>query len=232
MHLEDDTSKITTATMYLSDDAALWWRRRQEDIKKGLVRIATRDEFKGELKKQFYPENAVEIAMRRLRGLRQTGTIRDYVSQYLPLMLEIPDMEESTRLIFFMDGLKDWAEQELRRRKVKTLAEAIAVAESLIEFEKEPRRDKGKRVEEDTLTSEKESHQTNHTAHGKDSAQSKWKSKGGGRNGGKSTKPFKCFLCDQEGHGARDCPRRHRCMVGHGVPVSAWGSGKARSTSW
>lgn len=206
MHVEDDASKICTATMYLSDDAVLWWRRRQEDIKKGLCSIATWDEFKRDLKRQFYPENVEELAMKKLRGLRQTGTIRDYISQYSSLMLEIPDMEEKTRLIFFMDGLQRWAEQELRRRGVKTLAEAIAVAESLIEIPRDSRRDKGKRVEEDDHEEEASLQQRVKYV---DSTKDRTQSRGDSRDGGKQHKPLKCFLCDGP-HMARACPTRQK----------------------
>lgn len=105
MHIDDDASKINTATMYLSEDAILWWRRHEEDIKKGLCSIAMCNEFKKDFKRQFYPENAKEIAMKKLQGLRHTRSFRDYINEYSSLMLEIPDMKENVRLIFFMDGL-------------------------------------------------------------------------------------------------------------------------------
>lgn len=31
VNIDDDASRIKTATMYLSDDAILWWRRRQAE---------------------------------------------------------------------------------------------------------------------------------------------------------------------------------------------------------
>ncbi|KAJ4728107.1 Retrotransposon protein, putative, Ty3-gypsy subclass [Melia azedarach] len=132
--LHDDELRIGTATLYLDGDAALWWRRRHTEIERGLCRIDTWETFKVDFKKQFYPENVEEMAMRKLRGLKQRGTIKDYVREYNSLMLEISDMPEKSRLLFFLDGLQPWAEQELKRRNVQDLASAIAVAESLIEF--------------------------------------------------------------------------------------------------
>lgn len=52
-------------------------------------------------------------------------------------------MPKKSRLLFFMDGLQPWAEQELRRRNVQDLASAIATAESLIECSRQsPKRDR------------------------------------------------------------------------------------------
>ena len=68
--------------------------------------------------------------MKKLRELKHTSTIKQFTS----LMLEVDDMSDSTQLIYFTGGLQRWAEQEVKRRNPQTLAEAIAVAESLIEF--------------------------------------------------------------------------------------------------
>ncbi|KAK9741467.1 hypothetical protein RND81_03G108400 [Saponaria officinalis] len=56
--ITDDASKINTATLYLVEDACLWWRRREAEIKKGICQISTWDEFRADFKRQFYPENA------------------------------------------------------------------------------------------------------------------------------------------------------------------------------
>ena len=52
-------------------------------------------------------------------------------------MLELPDMQEKDKLFYFMDGLQSWAYNELKRRNVKDIDEAIAMAEDLMEFRKE-----------------------------------------------------------------------------------------------
>uniref|UniRef100_A0A803MQZ7 Retrotransposon gag domain-containing protein n=1 Tax=Chenopodium quinoa TaxID=63459 RepID=A0A803MQZ7_CHEQI len=113
--------------------------------------------------------------MKKLRGLRQTGSIRDYIGAYSSIMLEIPGMEEKTRLIFFMDDLQRWAEQELRRRGVKTLMEGIIMTESLVEVSSRSRRDRGKTTEESDHEVEEASLQSRvkHDTYGKDKAQSK-----------------------------------------------------------
>lgn len=48
--------KVSTATMYLSGDAKLWWRTRYEDMKNGRCTIDSWEDLKRELKNQFLPE--------------------------------------------------------------------------------------------------------------------------------------------------------------------------------
>lgn len=134
MGIQDESTKIKNAALYLSDTATLWWRRRQEDVKKGTCHIDSFEDFKRELKRQFYPENAEEEARGRLRRLKQTGSIQDYVKDFTGLVLEIPDMTDKDSLFYFMDGLQNWAKTELKRRGVQDLSTAIATAESLVDY--------------------------------------------------------------------------------------------------
>ncbi|TYK22735.1 uncharacterized protein E5676_scaffold1163G00650 [Cucumis melo var. makuwa] len=59
-----EEAKVTLATMYLCEDAKLWWRSRYMDIQEGRYTIDTWDVLKKELRSQFFPEN-VEILARR-----------------------------------------------------------------------------------------------------------------------------------------------------------------------
>ena len=54
--LADEATKVRTATLYLIDNATLWWRRRFMEIEKRTCTIDTWADFKREIKKQFYPE--------------------------------------------------------------------------------------------------------------------------------------------------------------------------------
>ncbi|RVX15091.1 hypothetical protein CK203_008029 [Vitis vinifera] len=92
------------------------------------------EDFRREIKRQFYPEDVAYLARKNMRRLKHTGSIRDYVKEFSSLMLEIPNMTEEELLFNFMDNLQGWAEQELRRRGVQDLATAMAVAESLTDY--------------------------------------------------------------------------------------------------
>ncbi|XP_012859014.1 PREDICTED: uncharacterized protein LOC105978142 [Erythranthe guttata] len=139
--LVDETTKVRTSSLYLSDTAMLWWRRKHADIEKGICRIDTWEEFKRELKRHFYPENVVYEARRKLRELKQRSSICEYVKEFTTLTLQIPNLSEEDLLFHFTDGLQGWAKQELHRRDIKSVDEAIAAAESLTEYQpREPLR--------------------------------------------------------------------------------------------
>ncbi|MFQ6636690.1 hypothetical protein Gotur_012793, partial [Gossypium turneri] len=63
----DDAVKVNTASMFLTDIALLWWRGKITDKRQG--EIGTWEEFKCELKGQFYPEFAEEKARAKLQGI-------------------------------------------------------------------------------------------------------------------------------------------------------------------
>ncbi|KAL5775964.1 hypothetical protein ACOSP7_013524 [Xanthoceras sorbifolium] len=202
VRITDDQEQIRTATLYLADTATLWWRRRHADIQRGTCTIDSWDDFKKELKKQFYPEDAAYLARKNLKKLKQTGSIRDYVKEFSSLMLEVPNMSDDELLFNFMDNLQPWAEVELRRRNVQNLAEAIAIAESLIDYRRsEPPK--------------KKPPQDNHGKGGGDKGKGPYKPPSGKEKGkqkeGQGKKDIKpktnCFLCDGP-HWARECPKR------------------------
>ncbi|KAF2321311.1 hypothetical protein GH714_038573 [Hevea brasiliensis] len=89
--IADDARKIDHAPLYLVNTAMVWWRRRQADREKGLCTINTWEDFKKELKRQFYPENVAKECQARLRRLSQKGSIRDYVKEFSETLLEIPN---------------------------------------------------------------------------------------------------------------------------------------------
>ncbi|KAG7547901.1 Retrotransposon gag domain [Arabidopsis suecica] len=145
--LTDEPAMIKTATSYLADTAMLWWRRRYVEIERGDARIETWDEFKKDLKRQFYPENVVYQARKKLRELCQRGTIRDYVNDFTSLMLRIPSMTDENSVFYFIHGLQNWAKQELQRRGIHSLDEAILAAESLSDFSTHDRKKSYERQE-------------------------------------------------------------------------------------
>ncbi|KAG9444744.1 hypothetical protein H6P81_016084 [Aristolochia fimbriata] len=194
-NVHGDEHMIMGASMFLVDDAILWWRRRTGDGAASTNPILTWVDLKAELKRQFFPENAEFEARKELRALKQSGRIKEYVSRFTSLMLSISNMTDEDRLFAFLDGLKPWAEQELRRRDVKSLAEALSTAEKLTEFEKKTEvstsNSKGSKTSKGKKPWEKKDSKLERT--------DDKKKKGDG-------KP-KCFLCDGD-HFLKDCPRK------------------------
>ncbi|RVW63411.1 hypothetical protein CK203_055931 [Vitis vinifera] len=75
--LTNEATKVRTATLYLTDNATLWWSRRFADIEKGTCTIDTWDAFRREIKRQLYPEDVAYLARKSLKSLKHTGSIRE-----------------------------------------------------------------------------------------------------------------------------------------------------------
>ena len=205
MGVVDDAAKIGNAPNFLRDAAQLWWRRKHTERQRGLCQIQTWDQFKRELRKHFVPHNAAEEAKGKLRRLRQTGSILEYVKEFTTVMLEIDDLSDNYALFQFKDGLKDWAKVELDRRNVQTLDEAIAAAESLTNYstpseEREPDSD-GNEEEEDEPKGDLHRKEFGTPKSPSSKRDRKFKKKDG------SKPPKACFICDGP-HWMRDCPNR------------------------
>ena len=137
MGINDTAAQVRVASLYLADNGMLWWRFMLDEARKGSSSyIETWDEFIQELRNHFYPEHAPQEARSKLHRLEQKGTIQEYVKAFSELKLQIPNLGEEEALGAFMDGLKPWAQLELRRRDVKSITKAISVAESLVDFHK------------------------------------------------------------------------------------------------
>ena len=220
--LTNEATKVRTATLYLTDNATLWWLRRFLEIEKGTCTIDTWADFKREIKKQFYPEDVGYIARKKMRHLKNTGSIRDYVKEFSSLMLEASDMNEKELLFNFMDNLQGWAEQELRRRGVRDLATAMVVAESLMDYlGSKSYDDEGLRIshssgggeevspeglEDSCSTNGGEEVPRSTARYGKGKVPYTREDKGR-RKQRKSAPKLKCFLCDGP-HLTRECPKR------------------------
>lgn len=78
-NVRGDDAKINIVVLYMSEIVMLWWGRKSTDAKIGLCTINTWDEFKVKFKRQFFLNNVVYNARRKLRELKHTRSILDYV---------------------------------------------------------------------------------------------------------------------------------------------------------
>lgn len=116
-----ENEKVTIASMYLTGDAKLWWRTRTtEDVAAGRGRIETWAVLKSELKAQFLPLNSSWPARDAMRKLEQTGTIRDYVTRFSSLLLDVRNMSEADKLFNVTSSLKPWRSRSWRDNVFKT----------------------------------------------------------------------------------------------------------------
>lgn len=67
------------------------------------------------------------------------------MKEFTTLTLEIPNLFDKNSLFFFIDGLKDWARTELKRREMQDLATTISKA--LVDYseKKEPSKSRDRR---------------------------------------------------------------------------------------
>ena len=79
-------------------------------MEKDICTIETWEDFKREIKRQFYLEDVAYLARKNMRRLKHTGSIWDYVKEFSSLMLEIPNMTKEELLFNFIDNLQGWAE--------------------------------------------------------------------------------------------------------------------------
>ncbi|XP_075092690.1 uncharacterized protein LOC107763230 [Nicotiana tabacum] len=138
----EESKKVATAAMYLQGVAKLWWRVKYEAIRAGEDTLQTWAELKAAIRLQFFPENVEYNARRKLRELRHTRSVRDYVREFSALMLNIRDMGDKDKLFAFIEGLKPHARMELQRQRVDTLPKAIQAAECLGDYQLETQKDR------------------------------------------------------------------------------------------
>ena len=165
-------------------------------MEKGICTIETWEDFKREIKRQFYPKDVAYLARKNMRCLKHTCSIQDYVKEFSSLMLEIPNMTEEELLFNFMDSLQGWAEQELRHRGVQDLATAMAIAESLTDY-KRGDSSKVESLEDSHATGEGDKVSRDHNAPRMGSSKTPNIREGRGKMEMKEFTPkIKCSLCD------------------------------------
>ena len=87
------------------------------------------------MRDQFLPSNASWLARDKLKRLRQTGSVREYIKEFTSVMLDIQNMSYEDKLHNIILGMQDWAQNELRRQNFKDLPGAIVAADSLVDFQ-------------------------------------------------------------------------------------------------
>ncbi|XP_042950418.1 uncharacterized protein LOC122282551 [Carya illinoinensis] len=207
--MQNEHVKVRTASLYLTNLAGTWWHRKHSEIKKGTCTIDSWEEFKHELKRQLYLENVAINVWKRMKELKHTFSIRNYVEEFSALMLQITNMSEEDLLFNFIDGLKSWVAQELKRRGVNDISTALTVVETLEEYE----------YHKSNNSSKSKSSRDNHGKGGgaKGSKPPQYKERGDkpsisneGKKDHSKDKKSKdaCFLCDGP-HWLRDCLKRN-----------------------
>ena len=98
--------RITFAATFFKDQAALWWRAYYQ-TQNWATAPPNWDTFTATLRRQFNPVNTSVSAYDRLQRLSQKTSVNAYNHEFRGIMLELPDMDQATRMNYYMKGLKD-----------------------------------------------------------------------------------------------------------------------------
>ena len=123
---EDD--RIPFATTFFKDQAALWWRHYHQSLDRTQP-LPTWEEFLDVLRRHFVPVNTSINAYERLRRLTQKTSVNAYNHEFRSIMLELPDMDNASRMDHYMNGLKDNIRPFVAMQCPTNLATAETIAE-------------------------------------------------------------------------------------------------------
>lgn len=192
LNLPDGETQVKVAAQFLTNDAKIWWRRRVDQINNGSAEeITSWYNMKKALQTHFSPQDETWEARKKIKFIKQTGSLQTYQQEFSSAALELPHMAEKDKVFNFIIGLKPWARNEVKRQKIKALEEAFAAVDTLVDHYDETSNEKKKfdkpkeRKKEENPKSE---------------------------DGAKFKKPLKCWLCDGP-HTVKNCPSKSKVAV-------------------
>eukprot|EP00253_Pinus_taeda_P003556 PITA_03556 len=192
LNLSKGEAQVKVAAQFLTNDAKMWWRRRVDQITSGSADdITSWDDMKKALQSHFSPQDETWEARTKIKFIKQTGSLQTYQQEYSSAVLELLDMAEKDKVFNFIIGLKPWACNEVKRQKIRTLEEAFAAVDRLVDQYDETSNEKKKF---DKLKEKKKE--------GNPKAD----------NAPKEKKPLACWICAGP-HMAKTCPSRPKAIV-------------------
>jgi hypothetical protein len=126
-HIQAD-EQVRFAATYLKDQANLWWRSYKTSIN-WATNAPTWEQFTDVLKRQFVPVNTTISAYDRLQRLSQKTSVNQYNHEFRALMMELPQMDQTTRLDYYIKGLKSNIRPFVTMFQPTNLMEAETTAE-------------------------------------------------------------------------------------------------------
>jgi len=93
-------NRIAFAGTFFKDQAALWWRSYHRNTN-WTVDAPTWEQFLEAVRRHFTPVNTTISAYDRLQRLSQKTSVNAYNHEFRAIMLELPDMDPSSRMNYY-----------------------------------------------------------------------------------------------------------------------------------
>ena len=123
------SQEVDYAASFLDGNARLWLIT---SLEAGKLFSSWKD-FKTALAEVYGPHHEQERARLQFFSLKQSGDLESFVAAFSRLSLLIPDMDEHSRAVAFLQGLAEPLRTEALKEHPKTLSEAIKAARNFRE---------------------------------------------------------------------------------------------------
>lgn len=100
---QSENLRIKFAASKFENGALLWWRTRKTKT----PRIQTWDALKNELTNTFRSPSYIRKLEDKLYNIRQNGTVSEFVEKFTEIVVQLPDLPETTVVNAFLRGLHE-----------------------------------------------------------------------------------------------------------------------------
>lgn len=127
---DNDQKRILFTKAQLRGAASAWFQHLdtiQDDSAQ--TQALTWNQFKQLLTDRFRPVAVSKLARMQLNTLRQTGSVEQFIQQYMQVISAIPSMTEEERVDRFITGLKPHIRNSIHMFDPNTLQSAMSIAQ-------------------------------------------------------------------------------------------------------